>query len=208
MVMKRYCGFISTIEHADMLMMKNMQAQFSALPVRGFVAFLALFGVMAVLGDASAAEIARPVQFKHAKAPVFSAQTLDGKTISSKQLAGKAYIVNFFASWCPPCRAEIPDMVALQKVYQAKGFTFIGVAVNENDKSIRNFVKSSGINYPVVMANQQLVAAFSPHVSGGMSVIPTSFVINRSGQVTQVVTGARNKAVFEKMILEALKPVQ
>jgi len=142
------------------------------------------------------------------KAPAFSAVGIDGKAVSSRQFAGKAYIVNFFASWCPPCRAEIPDMVALQKAYKAKGFTFIGVAVNENDDSIKSFMKSSGINYPVVMADQKLVNAYGRYVEGGIRSIPTTFVVNRSGQITQIITGARSKAVFEKAILDAMKPAK
>ncbi|MGB8248568.1 MAG: TlpA disulfide reductase family protein [Chlorobium sp.] len=141
-------------------------------------------------------------------APAFSAVGMDGKTVSSRQLAGKAYIVNFFASWCPPCRSEIPDMVQLQNTYKAKGFTFVGVAVNESDETIKSFMKSNGISYPVVMADQKLVGAYGRYVEGGIRSIPTSFVVNRSGRIVQIVSGARSKAVFEKMILDALRPVK
>ena len=141
-------------------------------------------------------------------APRFTAVTLDGKPVATDKLAGKAYIVNFFASWCPPCRGEIPDMVALQSKYAAKGFTFIGIAVNETEPSMRAFIKKSNINYPVVLVDDTLVGAFNPLVEGGVRAIPTSFVVNSSGKVTQVITGARSKEVFEKIILEALrKPV-
>ncbi|WP_442880407.1 TlpA family protein disulfide reductase [Chlorobium sp.] len=139
-------------------------------------------------------------------APSFSGTGLDGRQISSRQLSGKAYIVNFFASWCPPCRAEIPDMVELQKAYNAKGFTFVGVAVNENDESMRKFMKMNGITYPVMMADQQLVSAYGRFIEGGLRSIPTSFVVNRSGKIIRVVPGARSRADFEKMIIEALKP--
>ncbi len=138
-------------------------------------------------------------------APAFSASSLDGKPVTSTQLAGKAYIVNFFASWCPPCRAEIPDMVALQSKYQRQGFTFIGVAVNENEPAIRAFMTKNGIRYPVVMVDEQLINAFSRYVQGGIRAIPTSFVVNSSGRITQVITGGRSKEVFEKIIIDALK---
>ncbi len=141
-------------------------------------------------------------------APRFSAVTLDGKPVTTDKLAGKAYIVNFFASWCPPCRGEIPDMVALQAKYAGKGFTFIGVAVNETAPSMRDFINKSKINYPVVLVDDKLVGVFNPLVEGGVRAIPTSFVVNSSGKVTQVITGARSKEVFEKIILEALrKPI-
>jgi len=137
-------------------------------------------------------------------APSFSAVALEGKPVASNELAGKAYIVNFFASWCPPCRAEIPDMVALQTKYARKGFTFIGVAVNETEPTMRAFIKKNKINYPVVMVDDKLMGSFNPLVDGGVRAIPTSFVINASGNVTQVITGGRSKAVLEKIILESL----
>jgi peroxiredoxin len=138
-------------------------------------------------------------------APAFTATSIDGKPVSAAQLAGKAYIVNFFASWCPPCRAETPDMVALQSKYESQGFTFIGVAVNENEPAIRAFMTKNSIRYPVVMADEQLINAFSKYVQGGIRAIPTSFVVNSSGRITQVITGGRSKQVFEKIIIDALK---
>ena len=138
-------------------------------------------------------------------APEFTAVSLDGTTVASTKLAGKAYIVNFFASWCPPCRAEIPDMVLLQKKYESKGFTFIGVAVNENEPSMRAFITKNGISYPVVMVEERLIKAFSRYIEGGIRAIPTSFVVNSSGRITQVITGGRSKEMFEKIIVEALK---
>jgi thiol-disulfide isomerase/thioredoxin len=138
-------------------------------------------------------------------APGFTAVSLDRTPVASTQLAGKAYIVNFFASWCPPCRSEIPDMVALQSKYGRKGFTFIGVAVNETEPSVRSFITKNRINYPVVMVDEQLINSFSKYVAGGIRAIPTSFVINSSGRVTQVITGPRSKEVLEKIITDALK---
>jgi len=137
--------------------------------------------------------------------PAFSVVSLDRKPVGSANLTGTTYIVNFFASWCPPCRSEIPDMVALQHQYGRKGFTFIGVAVNETEPTIREFIKKNKITYPVVMANEQIVNAFSRYVDGGIRAIPTSFVVNSSGRIIQVITGARSKEVFEQIILDAQK---
>lgn len=137
--------------------------------------------------------------------PAFSVVSLDGKAVGSANLNSTTYIVNFFASWCPPCRSEIPDMVILQNKYGRKGFTFIGVAVNETEPNMREFIKKNKITYPVVMANEQIVNAFSRYVDGGIRAIPTSFVVNSSGRIIQVITGARSKDVFEKIILDALR---
>ncbi len=141
-------------------------------------------------------------------APGFAAVSLNGKPVGSAQLSGKVYIVNFFASWCPPCRLEIPDMVALQNQYGRKGFTFIGVAVNETEPKIRAFISKNKISYPVVMADEQLVSAFNSYVEGGIHAIPTSFVVNSSGRITQVITGARSKEVLDKIISDALRKTE
>lgn len=137
-------------------------------------------------------------------APAFSAVALDGRTVNSSQLAGRAYIVNFFASWCPPCRAELPDMVVLQRKYARKGFTFIGIAVNETDQTMRSFIRRYKINYPVLMVDDKLMATFSDLVDGGINGIPTSFVVNADGQVTEVFTGGKSRAEFERVIVGAL----
>ena len=150
------------------------------------------------LFSAPSAEVPQPV-------PAFSVVSLDGKAVGSANLTGTTYIVNFFASWCPPCRSEIPDMVILQNKYARKGFTFIGVAVNETEPNMRDFIKKNKITYPVVMANEQIVNAFSRYVDGGIRAIPTSFVVNSSGRITQVITGARSKEVFENIILGTIR---
>ena len=158
------------------------------------VCALSLFLLIASAGVAASAP----------SAPGFSSVSLDGKPVTSAQLAGKPYIVNFFASWCPPCRAEIPDMVALQSKYGATRFTFIGVAINETVPSMRAFITKNKINYPVLMVDEKLIGAFNPLVNGGVRAIPTSFVVNSSGKVTQVITGSRSKEVLEQIISELL----
>ncbi len=160
------------------------------------------------LAGASRVVSAAPQMAVPSLAPGFAAVSLNGKSVGSAQLAGKAYIVNFFASWCPPCRSEVPDMVSLQTQYGRKGFTFIGVALNETEPNVRAFILKNKISYPVVMADDQLVSAFNRYVDGGLSAIPTSFVVNSSGRITQVITGARSRVVFEKIIVEALRKTE
>jgi len=148
---------------------------------------------------------AAPQPGESSLAPGFTAVSLEGKAVGSAQLAGKVYIVNFFASWCPPCRAEIPDMVSLQAQYARKGFTFIGVAVNETEPKIRAFIAKNHISYPVVMADEQLVSVFNRYIEGGINAVPTSFVVNSSGRIVKVMTGSQSKNVFEKIIVDALR---
>lgn len=137
-------------------------------------------------------------------APVFSGTMLEGGTFTNQDLAGKAYILNFFASWCPPCRAEVPDMVELQNEYEQKGFTFIGITVDEDLSKVKDFVSDYGINFPVVVADKQIIGAYNHYVQGGLRSIPTSFVIARDGSLTSVLVGAQTKMVFDSLIREAL----
>jgi len=176
-----------------MIVMKKFTPSFAAICLA-----LVLFAVQATFsGTARAASVA---------APSFSGKTVDGKPFSSSSLKGKGYIVNFFATWCPPCRAEIPDMVEVQKKYEKKGFTFVGIAVNETLPKVQNFMKSSGITYPVLMATPELIRTFSGYAAGGISGIPTSFVVDSSGQLIGVVVGGRSQEAFEQMVNQALKP--
>ena len=96
-------------------------------------------------------------------------------------------------------------MVSLQKKYEHKGFTFIGVAVNEKVPAIRDFIAKNHISYPVIMADDKIVSAFSKYVSGGLTGIPTSFVVNSSGHITLIITGSRSKEDFEKIIVDTLR---
>ncbi|MCG8342094.1 MAG: TlpA family protein disulfide reductase [Chlorobiales bacterium] len=141
---------------------------------------------------------------KNIASPDFTGKTLDGTTFSSQDLAGKAYIVNFFASWCPPCRAEVPDMIELQNEYERKGFTFIGMTVDEDLSMAKDFVNDYEINFPVVVADQQILDAYSEYVEGGLRSIPTSFVVSTDGSLFSVLVGAQSKMVLESLIHKAI----
>lgn len=164
-----------------------------------FAVFMAALMVFAASFTFSGQADAAPLP-----APSFSGVTVDGKPFSSASLKGKAYIVNFFATWCPPCRSEIPDMVAAQKAWEAKGFTFVGIAVNEQVPNVKNFMKQNGMTYPVLMATPALIRAFNGYIDGGITGIPTTFVVDASGRLTGVIVGPRSKAEFEQIIRTAL----
>lgn len=114
------------------------------------------------------------------KVPDFTIQTLDGRTLTSKDLRGKVTLVNFWATWCPPCRAEIPDLIALQNKYGSH-LQIIGISEDVGAPDlVRRFVAEHGINYPVAMATPELQRAF-PGVTG----LPTSFILDRDAQIVQ-----------------------
>ena len=112
--------------------------------------------------------------------PDVSMKTLDGRTLSTADWRGKVVVVNFWATWCPPCRAEIPDLVALQKKY-ADTLLVIGVSGDEDAPAVvQQFADQYHINYPIVMLTKDIEHAFP-----GIYALPTSFIVNREGRVAQ-----------------------
>jgi thiol-disulfide isomerase/thioredoxin len=111
-------------------------------------------------------------------APEWQLSDVDGKAVKLSDFKGKVVILDFWATWCPPCRAEIPGFVAIQKKYADKGFTMIGVSLDQQGPSVvKSFMHSFGMNYPVVMGNPKIVVDY-----GGITAIPTTFVIDRRRQ--------------------------
>ncbi len=166
---------------------------------------VAALGVVMVACQPDKAETARPDPATAVMAPSFSAPALDGSLVSTADLEGKAYIVNFFASYCPPCRNELPDMVRLQSEYADQGFTFIGIAVNEDRDRMHAFIDEMGINYPVIMVTQEIVDAYNRYADGGIKYIPTSFVIDANGMLSSYAVGEQSYEVFRDLIVEAIE---
>jgi thiol-disulfide isomerase/thioredoxin len=122
----------------------------------------------------------------------FTVHDLDGHALASADLRGKVVLVNFWATWCGPCRAEIPDLVALQKKYR-EHLQIIGVSEDEGPtEPVRRFAAEHGVNYPVVMLTPELEQIFA-----GVSALPTTFVIDRDGRLVQRHVGLLTSAVTE-----------
>ena len=125
--------------------------------------------------------------------PALSMQTLDGRTITSEDLRGKVTLVNFWATWCGPCRAEIPDLIKLQERYPDQ-LQIIGVSADEGPiQVVEDFATEYAINYPIVMATPELSGAFP-----GVMALPTSFVVDPEGRVVQTHVGLINPGVLEQ----------
>lgn len=104
---------------------------------------------------------------------------VDGTPINSDSYKGKVTLVTFFATWCPPCIQEIPSLISLQEEFAVKGFTVLGISVDQGgSKIVKRLIGKTGINYPVVMADSKITRDF-----GGVVGIPTSFLINQEGHV-------------------------
>src|SRR5580698_5377988 len=127
-------------------------------------------------------------------APDFKLTSLDGKPLTLAALEGKVVLLNFWATWCGPCRAEIPDLVALQERYDGR-LQIIGLNVDDEEADIQQYVKETKINYPVAMTSNEVRRQF-----GGIPALPTSFVLDTEGRVVQKHVGLWNPAVYEAEI--------
>uniref|UniRef100_Q3AP99 Thiol:disulfide interchange protein, thioredoxin family n=1 Tax=Chlorobium chlorochromatii (strain CaD3) TaxID=340177 RepID=Q3AP99_CHLCH len=172
-----------------------------------FIAALAIVtgGTIAQNNTLNAAPPTAKQSVKGATAPTFTAKSVQGHIVSSQQLAGKPYIVNFFGSWCPYCRKEIPDMIALQERYKAQGFTFIGAAYQDNENAMPDFIWEHNINYPVIMADSKIINSFAPYIAGGIRSVPLLFAIGRDGKIVAVEPGAQTREDLEKLIQKLLQ---
>ncbi|HWE42000.1 MAG TPA: TlpA disulfide reductase family protein [Gemmatimonadaceae bacterium] len=117
--------------------------------------------------------------------PPFQLTTLDGTAVSDQQLRGKVVLVNFWATWCPPCRVEMPGFQRAYEKFKDEDFVVLGVAMDAGGAdAVRRFLDDRRITYPVAMATPSMVRDF-----GGVRFLPTSFLIDRDGRIRHEVSG-------------------
>jgi len=132
-------------------------------------------------------------------APDFKLVGLDGKPVTLASSKGKVILLNFWATWCGPCRAEIPDLVELQNKYKDR-LQIVGLVVDEDDQdAIKGFVEKVGINYPVALATNDIRTQY-----GGIAALPTSFVLDAEGRIVQKHEGLRDPVLYETEIRSLL----
>jgi len=129
---------------------------------------------------AGAAACAPPKQDAQAvPAPDFSIKDLEGNTLSLASYKGKVLVINFWATWCPPCRREIPDFIAVYKELKAEGLEILGLSVDETTApALLDWVRKQGMNYPVALATPEIVKAYEPG-----DFIPATIIVDRKGQI-------------------------
>jgi thiol-disulfide isomerase/thioredoxin len=133
-------------------------------------------------------------------APDFALQSLEGKTVHLADFRGKAVLLNFWATWCEPCKLEMPWFVELQKQYGPQGLEVVGVAMDDSGKdAVAKFAKDMGVNYTVLLGKESVGDEY-----GGLEYLPTSFYIDRDGKVVARVFGLRSRSDIEDWIKEAL----
>ena len=128
---------------------------------------------------------------------------LQGENQTVSQWLGNVIVVNFWATWCTPCREEIPEFIEIQEKFRDQGLVFVGIAIDQADK-VKMFSQEFGINYPVLVGSLNtwsLLEAAGNH----QSALPYTVVINRSGEIVETYLGRVNQKKLEKMVIPLLK---
>jgi thiol-disulfide isomerase/thioredoxin len=167
-----------------------------------FVLFVVTSLILCFLAASSAGQENQPtIRFVRNPdpAPDFKLSSLDGKPITLADTHGKVVLLNFWATWCGPCRAEIPDLVDLQNKYKDR-LQILGLVVDDDDQdAIKTFVAEFRINYPVAIATNEIRLQY-----GGIPALPTSFVLDAEGRIVQKHEGLRDPLLYETEIRSLL----
>ena len=129
-------------------------------------------------------------------APDFALPQLDGQTLRLSSYRGKVVLLDFWATWCVPCREQIPHFIALQDKYRADGFEIIGVSMDDGPEPVRSFFQQFHMNYPVVMGNARIGELY-----GGVLGLPIAFLLDRNGRVCAKHVGATKPEIIEKEVV-------
>lgn len=139
-------------------------------------------------------------ELKGRAAPEFSLETLDGKTLRLADFRGKAVLLNFWATWCQPCKIEMPWFEELQRQYGSAGLQVVGIAMDDAPKEdISKFAKEMGVNYPILLGKESVGDAY-----GGVQFLPSTFFIDRDGKIVDRIFGLRSRSEIEDNIKAAL----
>jgi thiol-disulfide isomerase/thioredoxin len=135
------------------------------------------------------------------KAPALALKDLRGRKLRLSDYKGKVVLLNFWATWCPPCRAEMPDLIRMQREYRSKGLQVIGVTYPPQEvREVRQFVRKLGVNYPVALGTKETKTLFDKS-----ETLPVTIVINRQGNIIDRIEGILLAEEFEQKIKPLLK---
>lgn len=169
---------------------------------------VALFAAMVVLGVGVYVALQRAMPHddgssasaRAAAAPQIALTDLSGRSFNTASYQGKVVLVNFWAAWCTPCAAEIPQFTAMQEKYRNQGFEILGISMDDADDVLRKFYREHKMNYPVVAGDLKIADAY-----GGVLGLPTTFVIGRDGRVRDKLVGATDFTSLEREVVKLLQ---
>jgi cytochrome c biogenesis protein CcmG/thiol:disulfide interchange protein DsbE len=137
---------------------------------------------------------------EYSLAPNFSLPDLAGRRLDLSSYRGKVVLLDFWATWCDPCREEVPHFVELQKKYGGQGLQIVGISMDDGPEAVRDFYQRFKMNYPVVMGNAE-----TGELYGGVLGLPIAFLIGRDGRITAKHIGATDISVLENEIANLLR---
>jgi len=175
--------------------MKNKRPVFFAI-------FFLVSGIAIFLFARPKSEDMKHAEFSDQQAaPDFVLKDVNGKDVKLSDFKGKIVVLNFWATWCGPCRKEIPDFIELQEEYGKEGLQFIGIALDqEGAAKVKPFVDKNKISYPILIGNNDIADKY-----GGMNAIPVTFLIDRKGMIRGHYIGMRQKSDLESMLVALLR---
>ena len=170
-------------------------------PLRGFAA-VALS--LLLLGGCAPKRCSLTAEKDRKFSPDFSLKDADGKVVRLSDYRGKAVLLNFWATWCAPCRLEIPWFMEFEQQNKDRGFAVVGISMDEDGWSaVKPFLSQLGVNYRTLMGD-----AITASVYGGVDALPTTFLIDRSGRIAATHVGLVSKSGYVSEIDELLKEPQ
>lgn len=151
-----------------------------------------------IFATAFALSVAVPLAAHAKPAPPFTVKTLEGKPLKLADLRKRPVIVDFWATWCGPCRASMPHLSTMQTRYEKQGLAVIGMSVDESGpQSVKKYANTLGVKFTLTMANDEVLDAYGPIRS-----IPTTFFINRKGEIVRRVVGYLDPETMEDYVKE------
>jgi peroxiredoxin len=166
----------------------------------GILAVAALFALYVVHRHRGPSPYLTVGPAQHPLAPDFSLPELSGQELSLSDYRGRVVLLDFWATWCDPCREETPSFVELQNKYRDRGFQIIGVSMDDTPEPVHEFYRQFKMNYPVVMGN-----ARTGELYGGVLGLPIAFLVGRDGRIYTKHIGAVDIALLQKEILSLLQ---
>ena len=168
--------------------MKNKIIKLLLIVFFGTIGYIALFSQDTLITLSQKEKVKKALQDIN-KAPDFTLQALNDSSYTLSKMEGKVVLINFWATWCGPCRMEIPEFNELHKSYHEKGLEILGISVSDNKKQLKNFAKSFAVDYPLLYGSSRDMNNIMKDY-GGVYAVPSSFLIGKEGSIIWSYPGA------------------